>query len=115
MIDLGPMNEKYIKRFWSYVNKTDGCWEWTGAIFQKGYGCFMTGARRNRKAWRAHRYSFMISFPKDFDSILDVLHSCDNRPCVKPEHLFQGTNLENQIDMYTKNRAPMRDEKGMFI
>lgn len=87
-------------RFWSKVDRQPfGCWEWTGAKAPHGYGALTV----RRKVVRAHRVSWeMCNGP--IGSNLNVLHRCDNPPCVRPSHLFLGTQLDNALDMMAKNR-----------
>jgi hypothetical protein len=84
--------------FWSKVNKTDDCWEWTGALTTSGYGRF----NKDGKCLRAHRYSIMLDGRDPTD--MYVCHHCDNRKCVRPDHLFLGTNQDNMDDMMRKGR-----------
>lgn len=77
-------------RFWSKVNVTTRCWEWTGTLHADGYGVFFGMGQ----VWLAHRLSYEIfrgPIPKD--RVLD--HLCRNRKCVKPDHLEPVTILEN--------------------
>lgn len=99
------------ERFWSKVRKgePEECWLWTHATTDKGYGCFRltkVGPTRGRLV-KAHRFSWEIANGPIADG-LDVLHRCDNPPCVNPTHLFLGTNRDNVRDMYRKGRnAPL--------
>ena len=77
-----------------------GCWIWLATISNKGYGKF----KHNGKMVEAHRVSYEL-YNKDFDKSLCVLHRCDNRLCVNPSHLFQGTKKDNGVDMVSKNRS----------
>jgi hypothetical protein len=91
-------------RFWSKVNKLpgdDACWEWTAALFKKsGYGCFSFQERLQG----AHRVSWSLTNGPIPDGLW-VLHKCDNRKCVRPSHLFLGTQTDNMRDMVSKGRG----------
>jgi hypothetical protein len=87
---------KKPERFWAKVNKTSTCWEWTGAVRGWGYGAF--GLERY-----AHRYSWKLHYGEIPESQL-VLHKCDNRRCVRPDHLFLGDQQANITDMVQKRR-----------
>ncbi len=87
-------------RFWRMVRKGSGCWEWTGGLFKTGYGKFRGDSG---KTMYAHRVSYSIS-KGDIPRGLMVMHSCDNRKCVRPSHLRSGTASDNVQDMITKNR-----------
>lgn len=94
-----------FKRFLNKLQKSQGgCWNWTGSINNKGYG----EVRIGNKKFFSHRASWIFHFgePPVHSSYhgMCVLHKCDNRKCVNPEHLFLGTNLDNVIDMFSKGR-----------
>jgi hypothetical protein len=90
-----------IARFWAKVQRGDSCWTWSGSIHKaRGYGQF------NYAGFNmfAHRASWMINrgvIPAD----TWVLHKCDNPVCVRPDHLFLGTNQDNYDDRDAKNRV----------
>lgn len=87
------------ERFWGKVEKTDGCWLWKGYRTPKGYGVF----KMNGKNQQAHRAAWMLTHGP-IPTGLDVLHECDNPPCVRPDTLFLGTNTDNQRDSVAKGR-----------
>lgn len=97
-----------VPRFWERVLKSDGCWEWTGIKHYKGYGEFTPLGHRKVKA---HRYSYILHYGPISDEI-QVLHKCDNPPCVRPDHLFLGTNLDNKIDSMQKGRHAKHERNG---
>ena len=96
-------------RFWRYVDKTGGCW-----IFRQygevNYGRFKPGGR-GVKTVLAHRYSYEIHHGPIPDGMV-VMHSCDNRACVNPEHLSLGTYKENTAQMTERGRHPRPGRKG---
>ena len=91
-----------LEKFWSQVNKTGGCWLWTGKLTYRSYGSFY--ARYDgHKWWRAHRFSWYIH-NGEIPENLYVLHKCDNPWCVNPDHLWLGTHKQNQDDKVAKMR-----------
>lgn len=105
-----PLSSKKteIERFESKINKTDGCWQWTGGLNNNGgglrYGIFQVFRGRQWKSVYAHRYSWESYFgpiPKG----LFVCHHCDNPSCVNIHHLFLGTALDNAKDASSKGRS----------
>lgn len=88
-------------KFWLRVQKTDGCWLWTRRG-QDGYGVITIGTKS--RFLRAHRISWELHYGAIPDG-LGVLHHCDNPPCVRPDHLFLGTALDNARDRESKGRG----------
>lgn len=91
-----------IDRFWAKVQKTDGCWEWTNAKNPKGYGVFCVDKKTNNNE-QAHRVSYRLHYG-EIPDLLKVLHRCDNPSCVRPDHLFLGTDGDNMRDKVAKDR-----------
>jgi hypothetical protein len=89
-------------RFSQFFVKTNGCWEWIGGLFSNGYGRF-TDAKNGSSHVLAHRRSFQL-FRELIPSGLFVCHSCDNKRCVRPDHLWLGTAKDNSQDMHSKGR-----------
>jgi hypothetical protein len=77
-----------------------GCWLWIACTNSDGYGHIKV----NGNQVRAHRLSYELS-NGDIPDGLGVLHKCDVRSCVNPEHLFIGTQQDNVTDMLKKGRA----------
>jgi len=91
-------------RFMSKVEKTNTCWIFKGPRNGSGYGSFLVTRNRGQKRTEmAHRVSWEL-FYGVISSKLCVLHRCDNRICVNPEHLFLGTHKDNTQDCIAKGR-----------
>lgn len=87
-------------RFWAKVDKSGDCWIWTAAKTGRGYGNFALHGGNIA----AHRYSWEITNGPIPDG-RGVLHECDTLACVRPDHLFLGTQRQNVADMIGKGRA----------
>lgn len=90
-----------VRRFWSQVEKTETCWLWIGNRHAIGYGrCGVDGTHA-----AAHRVAWELTNGPIPDGMF-CLHTCDVRACVRPAHLFLGTQADNMQDMVAKGRAP---------
>lgn len=108
------VQERMADRFWAKVDK-DGprpahvpgigsCWQWTASLLKTGYGQFTICVGGKRKNAHAPRVAWeLVNGP--IVGGLWVLHRCDNRRCVNPDHLWLGTNDDNVKDMWRKNRG----------
>ena len=95
---------KDAQRFWSKVKLpdmigTDECWEWQAGKYKTGYGEF----GHNGRACGSHRIAYEVTLG-NIPAGLSVCHSCDNRACVNPAHLWIGSRSDNIHDMRQKGR-----------
>lgn len=95
------IRDEFTKLQNSVNGGSNDCWEWTGVTNRfTGYGI----CRKNFTGEKyAHRVSYILYYhrrPKN-----QILHHCDNRSCVNPKHLYDGTQMENVHDMIRRNRA----------
>lgn len=107
------MQVKYTaKTFWRKVALpntigTNECWEWQGTKDKDGYGQLSYDGRLQR----AHRVSYTIAVGP-IPNGMQILHSCDNPPCVNPQHLRPGTPKENTQDAVIRGRMARGERQG---
>ena len=99
------------KQFWPRVTKNSGvygidskypteCWLWTGSKNDRGYGTVWS--TKLDTSIYAHRVAYTLTYKHPRRQC--VLHKCDNRLCVRPDHLFLGSRRDNAADMDAKHR-----------
>ena len=94
--------DKYI------VDPETNCWLWQGQKHSQGYGQLWIEGRR-KKILKAHRVAANLFLGMALDSPLKVCHRCDHPSCVNPEHLWLGTQAENNRDRMAKGRNANQD------
>ncbi len=113
MITEQEVKEKTLERFWNKIKfgELNECWEWQATRFPNGYGCFKIRENNIGHSVGAHRVIYEAMFT-DFDKTLQVLHSCDNKRCVNPNHLSMGTLQDNMADKNSKGRQAFGGRHG---
>lgn len=94
------MSKAIEDRFWAKVDRGGECWLWTAGRDSSGYGSLRTGHTKvsaHRLSWQLHHGQIPPG--------QNVLHRCDNPRCVRPDHLFLGTQADNVADMVAKGRG----------
>lgn len=101
---LTKLHKTVEERFLEKIEKNNitNCWNWIAHKGKDGYGTFRYSKNRNTTD-RAHVFAYKHYIGPTNN--LYVLHKCDNRSCVNPEHLFLGTAKDNNVDMFKKGRA----------
>lgn len=98
------MRKSLADRLWSRMVKSEnGCWMWTGVLRDpKGYGAIVSNGRR----LRAHRVAWQLTHGPIPEGMC-ACHHCDTPACINPDHLFLGTNGDNNRDRNAKGRTYM--------
>lgn len=99
------------ERFWEKVQKSDGCWIWTGCTSGDGYGAIKDVG--GKKQISTHRLSWKLHNGSEIPQGMMICHSCDNPVCVNPSHLWLGTPDDNMKDRDRKGRhVPCKGQKN---
>lgn len=113
---LAQPRRSKAERFWEKVDRSGECWVWTGDRDRWGYGRLWTHVDGKPTYEFAHRLSLeMVGSP--VPAGLYALHTCDNPPCVNPEHLYAGTILDNNTDRESRGRriAPRGEDHASAL
>lgn len=103
------MTPEQAARFWAKVDKSGECWIWTGPKTKFGHGTFM-GHGAHRIAWELERGPIPPG--------ICICHNCpggDNPACIRPAHMFQGTQVENTADRVAKGRSTRANGKPRIL
>lgn len=98
-----------LDRFIDHTEHVNGCWFWRGSLRKDGYGRF----RMNGKTVLAHRASYFLHYGKVKPGS-DVCHTCDNKACVNPEHLYLGDVSSNMRDKVRRSRCQYASRTHCF-
>jgi len=95
--------------FWSLVDKSDGCWRWIGGQWGGGYGRI----RRGNQPQQAHRVAYELTYGPIPEN-QQVCHHCDNKACVRPDHLFVGSQSDNMLDWTRKGNNQLVNDPSLW-
>lgn len=107
-VDIGYVSDK---------GKASKCWEYTGTLFENGYGRVYKRPCATGET-KAHRYAFILGkgkIGKKAGKSLLILHKCDNRKCCNPKHLYASDHRQNMDDMVLRARSAKGEVHGNSI
>lgn len=121
---MGPASKPATQRFWEKVDQNGpvmshmdtNCWVWTASTASGGYGQMGVGSSIDgtKRIEASHRLSYQWHVG-DIPKGRHVLHDCDNRLCVRPDHLYLGTPLENARDREQRHRVGGRIPDALVV
>lgn len=98
-----PVDVRLVER----TLKTESCWLFQGSKDKDGYGWLMGLNER-----KSHRVALTLKLGRAIGTDLEALHTCDNPPCVNPDHLYEGTEDDNRRDMRLRERYQLCGARG---
>jgi Pectobacterium phage endonuclease len=104
-------NPATAERFYSKVKRSADCFVWTGGTAGAGYGVFRLS--RPRRQEYAHRLALERKLARPLERGEMVRHTCDNPPCVNPDHLLVGDQTQNMADSITRGRFARGEDKPL--
>lgn len=99
----------FIRLMNGYKENESGCWIWQGSKYNSGYGWLKVFG----KSVSAHRYSYQLH-KGDIGEGMEILHSCDNKDCINPDHLRVGTHAENMKEASERGLLRSGSDHPMF-
>lgn len=97
------------------MSDTDGCWPWLGSADSKGYGeiqAYKDDSDKwiRKRATHVSWWYYTGEWPTQW-----MLHKCHNPPCVNPNHLYEGTILENNRDIHQRTRDLIKENADLRL
>ena len=85
--------------FWKKIDvRREGCWEWRGCRYPRGYGVAVIGGKQQA----SHRWAWIFTHGRPIPKGMQINHRCDNTSCARPTHLYLGTQAENMRDRHER-------------